>query len=133
MHQVDMKKREFINNKVIQQVVVASVDKAKLITHINVIQLTLEGEDSVNAWKVRNQTHLNVIYNLHFPFIEYASFTCEWALCGNLCKHQVILWHATTLLMMISSIIVACGNANNCGGLNAMFAYSKYLQVHDGS
>jgi hypothetical protein len=54
MHQADMKKREFINNKVIQWVVVASVDKAKLITHINVIQLTLEGEDNVNAWKVRN-------------------------------------------------------------------------------
>ncbi len=41
----DMKKREVINKKVVQRVVVASVDKIKLMTHINVIQLTLEGEE----------------------------------------------------------------------------------------
>ncbi len=70
-------KCEFTNNKVVHQLVVANVYKTRLITHVNVIQPTLESEDNVNDLKVRSQTHLNVIYNLNFPFIEYASCTYE--------------------------------------------------------
>jgi len=108
--------------------------QTKLITHINVTQFTLEGEDNVNAWKVKNQTHIHVIYNLNYIFIEYASFTCKWALCGNLCKHQVIILLACSDLTN-DDIINYCGMwyGSNRGGLNAMFVDLKYLQVHDGS
>ncbi len=110
------------------------MDKTKLITHINVIQFTLEGEDNVNAWKVKNQTHIHVIYNLNYIFIEYASFTCKWALSGNLCKHQVIILLACSNLTN-DDIVNYCGMwyGSNHGGLNAMFMDLKYLQVHDGS
>jgi hypothetical protein len=73
-----------------------SVDKERLITHIDVIQFILEGEDNVSVWKVKNQTHPNVICNPNFPFIEYAA------------SKLLFFWHAPTLLMMISSIIMAC-------------------------
>jgi hypothetical protein len=51
--------------------------KQGLIEHTNVIQPTLESEDNVNDLKVKSQTHFNVIYNLKFPFIEYASYRYE--------------------------------------------------------
>ncbi len=98
MHQAKMKKCEFIKNKAIQLLVATNVYKTRLIAHIDVIQPTLESEDNVNHWNVRSQTHLNVIYNQNFPFIEYASYTYEWALRGNLCKHQVIILLACTNL-----------------------------------
>jgi hypothetical protein len=73
-----------------------SVDKERLIAHINVIQFILEGEDDVNVWRVRDQTHPDVIYNLNFPFTKYASSTCEgiaWAFvqapnCYSFGMHQ---------------------------------------------
>jgi hypothetical protein len=37
MHQMEMKKRGFIKNKVVAQFVVASVEKAFMIPHTNVI------------------------------------------------------------------------------------------------
>lgn len=81
MHQMKMKKCEFIKNKVVQRLVTMNVDKERLIAHTDVIQFNLEGEDNVNVWRVRNQTHPNVI-NPNFPFTKYASSTCEgiaWA------------------------------------------------------
>ncbi len=96
MHQAKMKKCEFVKNNVVQWLVAANVYKARLITHIDVIQPTLESEDNVNDWNVKSQTHLNVIYNLNFPFIEYASCTYEWVLRGNFCKHQAIILLACT-------------------------------------
>ncbi len=110
MHQTNMKKCDFINNKVVQRILVASVHKAKLITHINVIQLTLEGENNVNAWKVRNQTHLNVIYNLNSPFIDMHPSHASGHCVGIYASTKLLFfWHVVTLLMMIPSTIVACG------------------------
>lgn len=73
-----------------------NVDKERLIAHTNVIQFILEGEDNVNVWRVRDQTHPNVIYNPNFPSTEYASSTCEsiaWAFvqapnCYSFSMHQ---------------------------------------------
>lgn len=72
-----MKKCEFIKNKVVQWLVTMNVDKERLIAHTNVVQFILEGEDDVNVWRVKDQTHPNVIYNPNFTFTEYASSTCE--------------------------------------------------------
>ncbi len=55
--------------------------------HTDVIHQTLVGEKICYAWMVWSQPHPGVIYNIHAPFIKYASCTCEWALHGNLCKH----------------------------------------------
>jgi hypothetical protein len=82
-----MKRWRFIKNKIVAQLVVTSVEKTLLIPHTNVIHHALVGEDNVNAWMVRSQPHPGVIYNIHAPFIKYASCTCKWALHGNLCKH----------------------------------------------
>jgi len=99
MHQTKMKKCEFTKNKVIQRLVTSNVYKTRLITHTDVIQPTLESEDNVNVWNVRSQTHLNVIYILNFPFIEYASCTCKRVLHENLCKHQIVILLACTDLI----------------------------------
>jgi hypothetical protein len=76
--------------------VATSVDKERLIAHIDVIQFILEGEDDVSVWRVNNQTHPNVIYNPNFPFTEYAS------------SKLLLFCRAPTLFMMISSIIMGC-------------------------
>ncbi len=83
--------KNVMKNKVVQWLVATNVYKTKLIAHIDVIEPTLESEDNVNDWNVNNQTHFNVIHNQNFPFIEYASYTYEWVLHGNFCKHQVII------------------------------------------
>jgi hypothetical protein len=64
-----MKKQGFIKNKVMAQLVVANVDKASWIPHINVISSTFEGDDGDNVWWVQNQHHPSVTYKIHAPFI----------------------------------------------------------------
>jgi hypothetical protein len=60
--------------------VVASVDKANWIPHINVISPTFEEDHGDDVWQMRSQQHPSVTYKIHAPFIKYASCTCEWAL-----------------------------------------------------
>ncbi len=86
-----MKRQGFIYNKVMVQLVVASVDKASRIPHINVIPPTFEGDDGDNLWWVQSQQHHDVIYEIHAPFTKYTSCTCEWALWSNFCNHQIII------------------------------------------
>jgi hypothetical protein len=50
MHQTEMKKQGFIKNKVMAQLVVASVDEISWIPHIDVISPTFEGDDGDNVW-----------------------------------------------------------------------------------
>lgn len=78
---------------------------------------------NVSAWMVQNQHHLGVIYNLHAPFVEYASCTCEWALCNNLCKHQIVVFMTCTNLTL-DNIIEYCGTwyGTNHNGFKAIFA-----------
>ncbi len=63
----------------------------------------LASDDNVNAWMEQNQHHLSVIYNLHAPFTK-----CKWALCGNVCKHQIVVLMTCTNLTP-NNIIVYCG------------------------
>ncbi len=75
-----MKRQGFIKNKVMAQLVMASVDKVSQIPNIDVISPTFEGDDDDDVWQVQSQHHLSVIYNICVPFTEYASCTCKFAL-----------------------------------------------------
>jgi hypothetical protein len=50
MHQAKMKRQGFIKNKVMAQLVVASVDKVNQIPHTNVISPTFERDDGDDVW-----------------------------------------------------------------------------------
>jgi hypothetical protein len=61
-------------------------------------------------------------------FIEYASYTCEWALQGNLCKHQiVIIFTATNVTQEYVIDYYGTWYKSNRGGLMAMFADCKHI------
>jgi len=82
-----MKKHEFINNKILEHITKASVEKV-LILNANVKWLALE---SGGVWTVMSQGTPKHMYEVKHPFKEYVKCTCEWALCGNLCKHQITI------------------------------------------
>jgi hypothetical protein len=77
MHTLEMKKRGFIQNKVIEAIITQNVEKATLIPLTHVYQPTLESD---GAWGIRSQHLPNVIYVVKFPFTEIFCCTCEWAL-----------------------------------------------------
>ncbi len=102
MHTLEMKKKGFIKNKVMEAIITWNVEKATLIPLTHVYQPTLKSD---GAWGVWSQCLPNVIYVVKFPFTEIFCCTCEWALRGNICKHQI----AQTFLKRISFIIVEHG------------------------
>jgi hypothetical protein len=65
MHTLEMKKKGFINNKVMEAIITRSVEKAALIPLTHVYQPSLESD---GAWGVRRQRLPNVIYTVKFPF-----------------------------------------------------------------
>ncbi len=75
-----MKRQGFIKNKIKAQLVVINVDKVNWTPHIDMISLTFEKDDGDDVWQVQKQHHHGVTYKIHALFIEYASYTCEWAL-----------------------------------------------------
>ncbi len=111
---------------------VANVDKTNQIPHTDVISPTFEGDDVDDVWWVQSQHHLGAIYKIHAPFTEYASCTCEWALWGNFCKHQIVVLLACTNLTT-KNIIEYCGTyyGTHHVGLKCMFVDSTYLQLDD--
>ncbi len=48
--------------------------------------------DGWHTRMVRSQQHLDVTYKVVLPFTKYVCCTFEWALPGNLCKHQVVIF-----------------------------------------
>ncbi len=77
IHTLEMKKKGFIKNKVMEAIITRNLEKAALIPLTHVYQPTLESD---GAWCVRSQCLPNVIYVVKFPFIEIFCCTCEWAL-----------------------------------------------------
>jgi hypothetical protein len=77
MNTLEMKKRGFIKNKVVEAIVTQSVEKATLIPFTYVYQPTLEGD---GAWGIHSQHLPNVIYEVKFPFTKISYCTCEWVL-----------------------------------------------------
>ncbi len=83
----------FIKNKVVKHIVKASVEKATLIPYTHVTHGIDDYNEIGHAWMVRNQQCLDVTYKVSFPFTKYTCCTCEGALRGNLCKHQVVIFY----------------------------------------
>jgi hypothetical protein len=71
-------------------------------------------------------------YKVPLPFTKYACCTREWALHGNLCKHQVAIFLACTDFTK-ENIIQYCGTryGYDCGGFVAMFTNPTYLHIYD--
>ncbi len=132
MHTVEMKKRGFIRNKVTECIVKTSVDKATLIPHTNVTHGIDDSNETSHAWMVRSQQHPNMTYKVPLPFAKYACCTCEWALRGNLCKHQIAIF-LTCIDLTKENIIQYCGTLYGFdrGGFVAMFADPTYLHIYD--
>lgn len=67
------------------------------------------------------------------PFTKHSCCICKWALCNNLCKHQVFVLLTCTNLDK-GNIIEYCGTwyQTNCGGFKAIFMNPTYLQFGDG-
>jgi hypothetical protein len=132
MHTVEMKKHGFIRNKVVERIVKTSVEKATLIPHINVTHGIDDLNETGHAWMVQNQQHPNMTYKVPFPFTKYACCTCEWALRGNLCKHQVAIF-LTCIGLTKENIIQYCGTwyGSDPGGFVTMFVDPTYLHIYD--
>jgi hypothetical protein len=132
MHTAEMKKREFIRNKVVEHIVKTSVEKATLIPHPNVAHGIDDSNETDHAWMVQSQQHPNMTYKVPLPFTKYACCTCEWALRGNLCKHQVAIFLTCTNLTK-ENIIQYCGTwyGSDRGGFATMFADLTYLHIYD--
>jgi hypothetical protein len=88
MHTLEMKKKGFIKNKVMEAIITWNVENAAIIPLTHVYQTTLESD---GAWGVWNQCLPNVIYVVKFPFTIIFCCTCEWALWKNMCKHQIVV------------------------------------------
>jgi len=127
-----MKKHGFIKNKVVEHIVKTSVEKATLILHTNITHGIDDLNETGHAWMVQNQQYLNMTYKVSLPFTKYVCCTCEWALCGNLCKHQVAIFPTCTDLTK-ENIIQYCGTwyGFDRGGFATMFADPTYLHIYD--
>jgi len=78
--------------------------------------------ESDGTWGVPNQRLPNIIYIVKFPFTEIFCSTCEWALRGNMCKHQIVVIFTCT-------DIHYCGTCygSHRGGLGHMFVDPPYV------
>ncbi len=107
---VEMKKCGFIKNKVVEHIMKANVEKATLISHINVTHGIDDSNEIGHAWMVRSQQHSNMTYKVPLPFTRYACCTCEWKfveICVNI-KLSLFL-HVLISLKKISFNIVEHG------------------------
>ncbi len=91
-----------------EHIVKTSIEKATLILHTNVTHGINDSNEIGHAWMVQNQQHPNMTYKAPFPFTKHVCCTCEWALRGNLCKHQVAIFLTCTNLIK-ENIIQYCG------------------------
>jgi len=84
----------------------------------------------MHGWYGANK--VNMTYKVPLPFTKYVCCTCEWALCGNLCKHQIVIL-LTCIDLTKKNIIQYCGTLYrfDCGIFVAMFENSTYLHIYD--
>jgi hypothetical protein len=100
-----------------------------LIPHTYVTHVIDDLNEIGHAWMVWSQQHSNMTYKIPFPFTKYSCCTCEWALCGNLCKHQVvILFTCTNLIKTYTIQYCATWYGYDHGGFATMFVDPTYLQ-----
>ncbi len=110
MHTIEMKKRGFTRNKVVERIVKTSVEKVTLIPRTNVTHGIDDSNEIGHAWMVRSQQHLNTTYKVPFPFTKYVCCTCEWA-CMETCINIKLPFflHVSISLKNISFNIVGHG------------------------
>ncbi len=108
-----------------EAIITRSVEKAALIPFTHVYQPALKSD---GAWGVWSQCFPNVIYVVKFPFIEIFCYTCEWALQGNMCKHQIVVILTCTYIFQ-EDIIHYCGTwyGSHRGGLGHMFIDPRHI------
>ncbi len=132
MHTFEMKTHGFIKNKVVEHIVKTSVEKATMILHTNVTHGIDDLNEIGHAWMVRSQQHPNMTYKIPLPFTKYVCCTCEWALHGNLCKHQVAIFLTCTDVTKENIIqYYETWYGFGCGGFAAIFANPTYLHIYD--
>jgi hypothetical protein len=108
MHMAKMKQHWFIKNKVVKHIVKVSISRPTLILHTHITHGIDDSNEIGHACMVRSKQHLNMTYKGPLPFTKYVCCTCEWALRGNLCKHQVVILFTCTDLIK-KYIIQYCG------------------------
>ncbi len=71
---------------------------------------------------------------MKYPFIECLGCTCEWALQGNFCKHQIVIIFKVTNVTQ-KDVIDYCGTwfGSNCKGLTTKFANPNYIMNYSNS
>jgi len=108
-----------------EAIITQSVEKAALIPLTHVYQPTFESD---GTWGVWSQHLPNVIYAVKFPFSEIFCCTCEWALRGNMCKHQIVIILTCTDIFQ-EDIIHYYGTwyGSHRGGLGHMFADPRHI------
>ncbi len=108
-----------------EAIITQSVEKAALIPLTHVFQPTLESD---GAWGVWSQHLPNVIYTVKFPFTEMFCCTCECALRGNMCKHQIVVI-LTCIDISQEDIIHYYGTwyGSHCEGLGHMFVDPRHI------
>ncbi len=108
-----------------EAIITQNVEKATLIPFTHVYQPTFESD---GAWGVWSQRLPNVIYAVKFPFTEIFCCTCEWALRGNMCKHQIVVIF-TCIDISQKDIIHYYGTwyGSHHGGLGHMFAHPQHI------
>jgi hypothetical protein len=126
MHTLEMKKKGFIKNKVMEAIITRSVEKVAFSPFTHVDQPTLESD---GTWGVRSQHLPNVIYAVKFPFTEIICCTCEWALRRNMCKHQIMVILTCTNISQ-EDIIHYYGTwyGLHCGRLGHMFVDPQHIR-----
>jgi hypothetical protein len=82
------------------------MEKVALFPLTHVYQLTFESD---GAWGVWSQHLPNIIYVMKFSFTKISCCRCEWALQGNMYKHQIVREHAQTLFKRVSFITIEHG------------------------
>jgi len=125
VHTLEMEKKGFIKNKVMEAIITRSVEKTAFIPLTHVYRPTFESD---GTWGVRRQCLPNVIYALKFPFIKIFCYTREWALRGNMCKHQIVV--ILTCTNIYPEDIIHCYGTwygSHRGGLGHMFADPRHI------
>jgi hypothetical protein len=125
MHTLEMKKKGFIKNKVVEAIVTQNVESASFIPLTHVYKSILESD---GAWDIQSQHLPNIIYVVKFPFIKISFCTCEWVLQRNTCKHQIVVILACTNIIP-EDIIHYCGTwyGSHCERLGFMFVNPQHI------
>jgi len=120
-----MKTRSFIKTRLQRPLLHEAWKMQTLIPLTHVYQPTLESDGARGIWSQRLP---NVIYAVKFPFTEILCCTCEWALRGNICKHQIVVVF-TCLDISQEDIIHYHGRwyGSHCEGLGHMFADPQHI------